>query len=224
MKKAVTLIVATVFSSPLYSESESSAPFWGDLNGMWSVNIGAGKAFSNSGAKEATAVHPNGCENGSLVCNIEDSDTTFHISVERSLNNYLSMGVRYERLGDVYDLYSPTSDEKLKQSTSVISVNLLANYDTSTSFSPFAEIGAGYYKSKAEYSSPTLQLSDSSEGVTALFGLGVTYKHDSNWGGRIGWRRYNKIGERQEMLSGASDINTLSAKVDSAYISMLYTF
>lgn len=223
-KTAILLLFLYVFLNPLYAASEN---LLSGGNGMWSVKIGAGKSFSNSSYKDATT-DTNSCESGIIACDIDDSDTTFHIGVERLLNDYLSIGLQYERLGDIYYVNSATSAEKLKQNTSVISVNLMASYDISANFSPFAEIGAGHYRSKAKYSSATTRLSDSSSGISALFGLGMKYKYDSNWGMHIGWRKYQKTGEKQRMLgSGApvpTYIKTLDAKVESTYISLSYTF
>lgn len=220
-KTAILLLFLYVFLNPLYAASEN---LLSGGNGMWSVKIGAGTSFSNSSYKNAT-IFTNGCESGIIACNIEDSDTTFHISVERLLNDYISMGLQYERLGDIYYMDAPVLTDKLKQNTAVISVNLMASYDINTSFSPFAEIGAGHYRSKAKYSSATTRLSDSSSGISALFGLGMKYKYDSNWGMHIGWRKYQKTGEKQRMLgSDVTYIKTLDAKVESTYISLSYTF
>jgi len=211
----ISLLVTFAMSSQAFSE-----------NGGFSVYLGVGKADSTTSASDLSSDFTNGCENGSFSCNINDSDTTYFVGLNYKLNDQFNIDLRYEDLGEVVEFNSLLLfNEHMLQETKILSLSIQARYQTNTNFSPFAELGFGLYESDVNYTSPILNLSNSVNGETMVYGLGIAFKASQFWGLRLGWRRYEEIGKRDGIFSiSPVEVKTLDTEVDTVYLSAEYIF
>jgi len=138
----------------------------------------------------------------------KDTDSAFRIFGGFRVTPNFAVEAGYVDLGKGHvDITSPavaTADFKV----SGFDISAIGFVPFGSNFGGMARVGLFSWKTIPSVSSGGVTVSDRDTGVSVTFGLGLTYDFSKQFGGRLEWQRFFKVGN--DVTTGTTDIDFLS--------------
>ena len=182
--------------------------------------FGVGFGNSKSDIEGSNFTNPSICNIVGSVCTVDNKDSSKQIYAGYNFTPRFSVEGAYTDLGTIGKLSDGTIDGS--QTTRGLSLSLKGNVPLSRAFSLYGKIGA--YRWDSEVNIPrTNEKTASVKGTDAVVGFGLEYKITPKISARLGWDRYNNVGEKTALLD-SSGIHTVRTDVDVYSIGIHYNF
>lgn len=196
-----------------------------------SYNCYAANAYLGAGIGQSKAQDPGSCSDLALIfdpgytCSIDDTDTSFNLFAGYQFMPYVSGELGYIDLGKFNIAAAGTSlgtplevsgDIKAKGWT----LSVVGTYPIQPNFLLLGRLGIFRWDADlgvSVYSGGVFigSASESASGTDPLYGVGVQWNVNKQFGVRGEWTRYSNVGDQN--TTGQSDVDNLS-------ISVLYNF
>jgi len=200
-------VVATVFVTGAVPALAQGRPYFG-------VSLGQSKYKSALGACSDWS----GILDPGYSCSGDDKDSTWKVYAGYGINRHIAAEVGYARLGTQRETASGTislSPESVHRERKVWSLTgaLVGSLPITRSFGVTARLGFAYWNEKISTSASGLAGSQTTDGVSPAYGIGLVFGLNRNTCIRFERERFSDVGDK----ANAGDVDLVSVGIAHRY-------